>query len=155
MNYLWYAPTFYSNPSIKECYLQITIIQPFYTICDPTGIRTPIESLEGFSPIRWTMRPIKILLWSITTIHFKVFPTWVGRPGLFPSISPHDSLQLRSIPRCVITGACFSPIFVVFFERVDGIEPTSSDWKSEIITVIRYSQLRWTSDLCTEMRPFN
>ena len=58
MNYLWYAPTFLSNPSIKECYLQITITQPFYTICDPTGIRTPIESLEGFSPIRWTMRPI-------------------------------------------------------------------------------------------------
>lgn len=40
MNYLWYAPTFLSNPSIKECYLQITIIQPFYTICDSGKIQT-------------------------------------------------------------------------------------------------------------------
>ena len=29
----------------------------------------------------------------------------------------------------------------MFAERVDGIEPTSSGWKPEIITIIRYSRI--------------
>lgn len=58
MNYLWNVPTFYSNPSIKECYLQITITQPFYTICTLNRTRTYIKTLEVSYSIPWTMKAV-------------------------------------------------------------------------------------------------
>ena len=53
---------------------------------------------------------------------YEVFVIWLAKPDLFPPhlISPKRALVLSI--GVVITGAC-SPIFVVFFVVVDGLEP--------------------------------
>ena len=112
------------------------------THCSPTGILTPIIPLEGVCPIQLNDRA---KLW---------WRQWESNPphgdckssspilGTFAPIIKRQQViltfiitQLNDLYSCESVLKVFlGEEFVVYFERVGGIEPSSLDWKSNIIS---------------------